>query len=76
MLNRLIVRDRLAELHAIRGILERAVECSLPQSDRHRADRNPPAIERHQHLLEPLPHFAKLILDRHFEIVEMQKRGV
>ena len=72
----LVVDDRLAELHAVGGIRQSAIERSLRQADSHGTDRNATAVECDEHLLETRPFLAKLILGRNLEIIEMQKSGV
>src|SRR5207248_1145216 len=46
------LRDRLAELLALPGVLERRLERRLGDADRARGVRDPPALERARHLLE------------------------
>ena len=76
VLDGLILDNRFAELNACRGVFEGALKCPLRETHRHGADRNAATIESDEHLLEPLPRFAELILVGDFEIIKVKKRRV
>src|SRR5579862_9825099 len=64
-LDRLELRDRLAELPPLLRVGEREVVRALRQADAHRRDRDPAAVENLHELLEAAPALAEEILLGH-----------
>src|SRR5262245_55383077 len=72
MLHRLEFGDRLAELLALAGVLDRMVERALRQADHLRADADAPLVERFDRNLVALADLAEDVVARHGAVLEQQ----
>ena len=75
-LDRLELRDGLAELHALPRVVRRHVEHGLGQAERQRGDRDAPDLERAQELAEPHRRIADEVIVGDPDVVEEQLAGV
>ena len=75
-LDRLELRDGLAELHALPGVVRRHVEHGLGQAERQGRDRDAPDLERAQELAEPHRRIADEVIVGDPDVVEEQLAGV
>src|SRR2546425_2416959 len=74
-LDRLVRRDRLAELHAALGVLERSLVEPLRRADRMRGEAEPAEVERRERDLEAVALFTHALRRRHAHVVEVELRG-
>src|SRR5215218_7586135 len=75
-LDRLVHRDRHAELDALLRVLGGELERRARDADGHRRDAGTRAVERHHRELEALVLLAEHVLGWHLDVVERDRRGV
>ncbi len=75
-LDRLELRDRLAERAALLGVLQRLIERPLREAHAHRGDADAPDVEDVQELLEPRPARPQQVLRGDAAIGERQRARV
>ena len=75
-LDRLELRDRLAELHPLAGVVGGQVEHGLGQAERQGGDRDPPDLKRAQELAEPHGRITDQVIVGDPDVVEEQLAGV
>src|SRR3990172_1579873 len=74
-LDRLVVRDRLAELDAILRVRDGGLEGALRNPDRHRADADPAAVEEEERVHEALVLLSEKRVPGHLALREEDLRG-
>ena len=75
-LDRLELRDRLAERLALLRVRQRLVQRALREADAHRRDADAPDVEDVQELLEAVAARAEQVLLRHPAVLERQRPRV